>query len=314
MRWLLDLSTRGKLFAGFGLMVILLVIVAAIAYNGITTIQASQKSLYERELADALDIKDVRSNQNAQRANIVTMMLVTGRADREALHNDTNKRSKEVDETVQQLLTHNKDNARHYSMLEEFSAIRKDYRETRDAQVVPLIYADKTDEAKTLVVGIQSGRNEKMRAIADQLVDDIEKTARSALTQSEQTARESVRLFVGLGILAILLGIATTMFLTRILADPLREVSGAAERIAAGDLTVSLPTGDRADETGILIQTFSRMAGNLRDVMREIGEGVNVLASSSSEITASTAQVAAGSAETATAVSQTTSTVEEVKQ
>ncbi|MBI4204423.1 MAG: methyl-accepting chemotaxis protein, partial [Betaproteobacteria bacterium] len=314
MRWFLDLSTRGKLFTGFGLMVILLVIVAAIAYNGITAIQASQKSLYEQELVDALDIKDVRSNQNAQRANVATMMLLTGRADQEALHNDTKSRSKEVDETVRRLLERNKDNPKHYAMLEEFSAIRKAYREIRDDQVVPLIYAEKIDDAKKLIVGVQAERNAKMRAIADQLVDEIEKTARAALIQSEQTAREAVRIFATMGIIAVILGVAMTMFLTRILADPLREISGAAERIATGDLTVSLPASNRADETGILIQTFRRMVGNLRDVTREIGEGVNVLASSAAEITASTTQVAAGSAETATAVSQTTTTVEEVKQ
>jgi methyl-accepting chemotaxis protein len=52
----------------------------------------------------------------------------------------------------------------------------------------------------------------------------------------------------------------------------------------------------------------------LRELTREIRDGVGVLASSTSEILATTTQVAAGAAETATAVSETTSTVEEVKQ
>jgi PAS domain S-box-containing protein len=52
----------------------------------------------------------------------------------------------------------------------------------------------------------------------------------------------------------------------------------------------------------------------LREVNREIREGVIVLGSSSSEILAAATQVAAAATETAAAVSETTATVEEVKQ
>lgn len=43
MKWFLDLTTRGKLFAGFGLMIVFLATVIAAAYTGIAAIQASQK-------------------------------------------------------------------------------------------------------------------------------------------------------------------------------------------------------------------------------------------------------------------------------
>jgi methyl-accepting chemotaxis protein len=55
------------------------------------------------------------------------------------------------------------------------------------------------------------------------------------------------------------------------------------------------------------------MVENLRDVTREIRDGVTVLASAAGEILTATTQVGVTAAETATAVSQTT-TVEEVKQ
>lgn len=63
---------------------------------------------------------------------------------------------------------------------------------------------------------------------------------------------------------------------------------------------------------GILIAVF--LNNFIQTMGQEISEGVNVLASSSSEILAAATQVAAGAAETATAVSETTTTVEEVKQ
>ena len=57
-----------------------------------------------------------------------------------------------------------------------------------------------------------------------------------------------------------------------------------------------------------------RMEENLRNVMLEVQESVNVLAPASSEILNITSQVASAASETATAVSETTTTVEEVKQ
>ena len=313
MQWVLDLSTRGKLFAGFGLMIVLLLIVAATGYRGISVIQQSQKTLYEREFADVQDIREVRSDQNASRANLFAMLVLTGKAEQEALQKAIRERSKPTGETIQGLLERNKDNPRRHSMLEEFTAVRKLFGETREAQIT-LISAGKTDEARKLAVGIQTERNAKMESIADALVAETEKAAKSAVLQVEQTAGDSVRALAITVVIAVMLGIALVLFLNRILAEPLKGLSTAAGRIAAGDLTVSPPTGDRADETGELMQTFRQMAANLREVMRQINEGVNVLASSASEITAATAQVASGSTETASAVSQTTATVEEVKQ
>ncbi|RTL50585.1 MAG: HAMP domain-containing protein [Rhodocyclaceae bacterium] len=163
----------------------------------------------------------------------------------------------------------------------------------------------------------------------------------------------AVLTIVGGILLAAALVVGAGVFLTRHIAQPLRAVTAVAERITAGNLSIDLVPGKREDEVGALMWAFVRMAkslqgmaavaervaagdltaqiapqsnedvlGNalaamiasLRKMTQEIGEGVTVLAASSSEIVASTTQVASSSAETATAVSQTMATVEEVKQ
>lgn len=173
------------------------------------------------------------------------------------------------------------------------------------------------------------------------------------IAYSEQRAKESITLFLVIGAIALAISMLMTVFLNKVIAIPLKEISGIAERIASGDVSVTLPAGERKDEVGALLQSFSRMVGSLsvtaeiakkvaegdlsvkvtpqsdkdmmgnalstmvkglREITGEVIEGVNVLASSTSEIMASTTQVASGATETATAVSETTSTVEEVKQ
>lgn len=95
------------------------------------------------------------------------------------------------------------------------------------------------------------------------------------------------------------------------MGNNLNTVASLAKRIAAGDLTVTITPQSEKDVMG---NALAAMGASLRDITREIIEGINVLTSSSSEIMASTSQIAAGATETAAAVSETTSTVVEVKQ
>jgi|GEM_PF-3116141 len=66
--------------------------------------------------------------------------------------------------------------------------------------------------------------------------------------------------------------------------------------------------------TILMVFQWFNLGETLKKMVKEIQEGISVLASSSSEIMASTNQVTAGATETAAAVSETTTTVEEVKQ
>jgi len=203
----------------------------------------------------------------------------------------------------------------------------------------------KTDKGKQVMDEIRS-LVAKMKADETNLLDQRNREAEARASTSQTT--------VVLGtILCILLVIAVALALTRNISRPLRELTTAADRIAAGDLTVQLRADERGDEVGALTRTFGRMTAtlqemasvasriaagdlrvsvkpqserdqlatafvamiaNLRQVTADIAEGANVLGSSASEIVASTAQLASGSAQTAAAVTETTTTVEEVRQ
>ncbi len=314
MQWFLNLTTRAKLFLAFGLMLLLLASVMVTAYTGIRAILASQKALYEQEFTTAVDLKDLRYNQMAMRASLLTMMLLADRTKQEALDQEIKERGKRNDETIQRLLEGGRDDKKRLAKLEEFETIRTAWKQIRDAQIIPLIYEGKSEEAKKLMLGIQAERQNQMQAIADALMDEVDAATRAAILRSEQQAQETVRIFVLVGMLALLLGITMALLLNRLLAYPLRDISSMAERVASGDLTVTTVLNPRADEVGTLGQSFRRMVENLRGVTGEILEGVNVLGSSASEILATTTQIATGTAETASAVSETTTTVEEVRQ
>ena len=93
MRGVSGFSIRTKLFAGFGLMIVLLALVAATAYRGITAVQESQRNLSEREFVDALEMKEIRSNQAAARSKVFAMIVLPRGSSQEALHSDIDRKS-----------------------------------------------------------------------------------------------------------------------------------------------------------------------------------------------------------------------------
>ncbi len=167
------------------------------------------------------------------------------------------------------------------------------------------------------------------------------------------SARSTRNAVLTIGIIFLILASLLFFFFARSLTRPLIDLVGSAEKIATGDMAVEVTAQYRQDEIGDLARAFTMMIQSLKDKaqiaqkiaagdltieaaslsdadalgnafstmvaknrqqIQEIMEGVNVLASSGSEIMASVSQLTSGAAETSTAVSETTTTVEEVKQ
>ena len=154
------------------------------------------------------------------------------------------------------------------------------------------------DQIRTEIAGMQDVEAELLRG---------REAAMAASTEG------TIEVIIGGAVVAAVFVVLAGLFLGQNISGPLREITGTAERIGNGDLTVSPPASERTDELGILGRTFRTMAGNLRQLVREIREGTNVLGTAGGQIVTITAQVAASAAETATALAQTSATMEEVK-
>ena len=313
MNWFLNLSTRAKLIMGFGLMIFLLAAIIVTAYLNTTAIQEFHKNTFDA-FANSLDLKDIRSNQNAILANVLTIILVADRAERDRLLRNIRTRAQESTENLQRVIQRSKDEPEILAKIKEFVSIQVPYRQTRETQIIPFLYEGKVEEAKRLVLGVQAERYKKMQAIADDLVNVLGKKAAAAVNQSMQRTNETIRFSVIIGLIALLLGALMSMFLNRIIAKPLKNISAVADRIASGDLMLDMKSNNRRDEVGLLLRSFEKMVENLRRIIKELSEGINVLGTSASEILTATTQVASSASETATAVSETSTTVEEVKQ
>jgi methyl-accepting chemotaxis protein len=226
----------------------------------------------------------------------------------------------------------------------------------------------KLDELGTT---IELRRNHGFEAARDVVVNDHGKTImdeiRSVLIEMEEeeillrkqrtkqtnnSINNSRINIISVAIAALIIIIVMSIYLNRLIALPIRNISEISQEIARGDLTTKVKI-HRKDEVGELADSFrmmqesmrikaefanriangdltfdfepasdkdlmgisfALMLKNLRSQMNTIDEAVNSLTESTSEIMATVSQLASSAAETATTASEVTTTTEEVKQ
>ncbi|QEY65334.1 HAMP domain-containing protein [Metapseudomonas lalkuanensis] len=155
------------------------------------------------------------------------------------------------------------------------------------------------------------GLGEKLMQVSSSLVE------RQTDKRNHETGTTRSLLLTTL-LLALLIGIGAALVITRQIVRPLQRTLGAAERIAAGDLSEDLHA-DRNDELGQLQGSMQRMTLNLRQLIGQIRDGVIQIASAAEQLSAVTGQTSAGvnnqkveTDQVATAMNEMAATVQEV--
>ena len=342
------LSIGAKIGAGFALGLAMLVVLGVLSYRNSTGLIAeAERVIHTYQVLGDLDgiIQAMTDAETGQRGYIV--------AGEDAYLEPYTTGSAKVGTLLHDLRQLTSDNPNQQKRLDSLE---------------PLV----TARLNSLKAGIDTRRERGFKAAQDQVrtgqgkktMDDIRQVVAEMRDEENRLLKErdaTAKAGAGLTVSVIVIGIPLAFILMAVVAIavirnisiPLGDLTGTAERIAAGDLQVNLQVKDRRDEIGRLARTFRKMTlflqemadsaqqiaagnltvkvnpisnvdvlgkafaemvANLRRMTQQLQEGIGMLGTSASEILATTTQIASGAAETATGVSETTTTVEEVKQ
>ncbi|BBD68291.1 multi-sensor hybrid histidine kinase [Nostoc commune NIES-4072] len=150
-------------------------------------------------------------------------------------------------------------------LLTERMAVMKDVIELRQSQGLEASQkAVLTDQGKQLMDNIQKVI-QAMKNEENALLKQRSQRAQAAAQKTIATIVYSIPLF---SLILALIGFV----LTRHISAPLKQVSDLAEKMADGNLLVSLPDSDRQDEIGVLTRTFNQMIVNLRNTNQKNDE------------------------------------------
>lgn len=344
MKW----NVGTKIAAGFSLALTIFVLVGAASYHATTQlIEAADFRRHTFILLDHLEkppsfFKDVELGNRSYYLTDQERFLETSRAAADRLG--------PVIQEIRKMTMDNPRQQRRLDALEPLIKNRLDYaRET-----VGVYRAEGQQAAILRVkAGRGKAMNDEIGKILDEMQTEARAELKQ-WTEEAAVNAVNVKWTIVFGTIAgLAVAMLVGFLITRNIARPLQQLTAVAERITVGDIGVNVPADTRSDEVGALARAFDRMtqslramAGNaekiasgdlrstiepqsgqdvlgnafarmavdLRDQIRAMGDGANAVGAAAAEIVAATSQLAASASQSAAAVSETTTTVEEVRQ
>ncbi len=293
MMKLTNMRIGKRLAAGFGISVLLTLILACVAWWGLVTLNKAQdeaiaftyKALRARIIANDVgnlyfSIANITTARDKASQLEYKAVLEQSRTAYRATLNEALAESKTV--TGKQLLT---------KIGDELTAGRQ-----VNEHVVDLAMQGKQQEA---IATFNESGIQQFKAVDEQLkmlCDLEEQHARDAAAAADLVDFRVRMILMILACVIVGLTIVFSVLITRSISKPLAIGAAFLEQISKGDVSKDIP-GEmlgRNDEIGELGHSVQIMAESLRKLLREISQGVQTVASSATELTATSTQTAQG--------------------
>ncbi|CAG0997114.1 Methyl-accepting chemotaxis protein McpQ [Methanosarcinales archaeon] len=282
-----DVSLSKKLIGGFALIVLLLSIVGYVGYNGISKITTELNEITGDHVVMTIAVKDLKdANMQANDAYIEHLL-----ANPDA--------KKEQDKAYQDFETYKSkilamsltaEEKQDIATIETLTTENKQAGQKLWDAITAAGYKQDAG-VDTAMLGYDETRIKLNKALAEfesmQVTQMNEAGEHAAADGSNATL-----LIVSVGIIAAIIGIGIGFYISRSITKPMDAMLQAANKVAAGDLTVQL-VNDSKDEVGQLSVAIQTMANSLKGVLGKVQQSAVSVASTAQELSASSEEMKA---------------------
>ncbi|MFT0533727.1 methyl-accepting chemotaxis protein [Castellaniella hirudinis] len=297
-----------RLALGFGVIILLLVVLASIGFWRILDSNAASANLRERQDINTLVLQWARQAET----NTSLALGAANMNDPEARGRAETGMAKS-DESIQ--AARKALEARDTSA--DFKALFQKASATQDA-----FFAGRKkafDDLENWEVGrANEFFNHEMPKLTQTLIQQVDQLALyqqgliNDINQETQASNQlGLMVLAAAALLALLISPLLAWRTTRSITHPLRHAIGLAEAVAQRDLSHQVhATGH--DEVGQLLQALASMAGNLRHTVSDVRGGAESIASAANQISAGNLDLSSRTEQQASSLAQTAATMEEI--
>ncbi|MBU6504549.1 MAG: methyl-accepting chemotaxis protein [Betaproteobacteria bacterium] len=303
----LKISTR--LALSFGVLIVLLILVSAIAALKLGSLSQATGTLANNR-APKLIMLDRLNVATLTAARALRDMLILEDPDQvRAELAVVDKTKKDTDEALAFLAAHVKDGTGP-QLVADVRKRHEEYVGPEDA-FLRLVQGGDTVAAKVVLQVSAGARQAEYIDALDKLTQYEIEATRAAAVAAEKSYHAGLLQIAVLALGAIVAGSLLGIAIARSIARPLSRAVGLAEAIAAGDLTQAAVASGK-DETAQLLHALERMQQNLKQVIGQIGSQAQQVLRASGNLIQSSRDVAGASQEQSDAAATMASSVEEI--
>lgn len=305
------MKIRGKLLIPPALVLALTLLLGSVGITTMYSMRTALQNIYSVQLQNFKISNNVLTDISAAHANVYRLF--------NWLSNYNDKQIKEASANIMQRI----DNA-----TSQLSTMREQTElGTSDKELIDNITNQLSDYKKQVtkaidyaqvdpnmgLTGMQSA-DKAFIALEQQVQSLIELTDGSAKQHYEHSSaafNRSLVLFVAILLVAIIAGVTLSLVLAQKITAPLGQAIAATRQIAEGNLTAQIPLGQN-DETGELLHALRAMQSNLREMIGNIAQAAQQLASTAQDMHKSAATIANGTTEQHDAAAAMAATIEQM--
>ncbi|WP_328291862.1 methyl-accepting chemotaxis protein [Kineococcus sp. NBC_00420] len=293
--WVRDLRVSSKLFAGFGVVCLLLLVVTGLGIARLGQAQTNLDNLSTSGVASVDTIDKVQTAYLQVRKDLSDVAIALDAASTQKATDQLSKDQTALDAAWTAYLA--TDPA---STTQQQGVYTQSLAQWRTASEALLPLAGQAD--LTAFVTQRTATTTEVGKTVNSALDTMNgveaQAAKTIATDGATAYHQAVIVLAGCAGVALLLAVVIAVVIARSIARPLAQAVGVVEGLAQGRLDQRVDYVSR-DEVGRLAAATNASMDSLAAVMREVTDNATTLAASSEELTAVATQLSSGAEESA---------------
>lgn len=309
MKWFSNLKIRAKLIVCFVILAVFTGVIGFMGINNMSTINTRGEEMYRSNFVPSTNLAKIQKSLLIIRSDYLLLLYERNESKKQERIDEINSYTEKNNNYLAEYEKTIKDDKKNKDLFDTLKTKLTAYRQVRTAHI-ELVKQDKYDEAAG---SIQEFTNARV-ALDNALEELIQYNTDSALqksNESEAEYRSQSIIMIAIIIIGIVLAVGLGLIIAGIISKPLNRLVTAANKIADGDLDVSIDVNSK-DEVGVLASAFGKMNDNLNDVLSKISFAAEQVSSGSRQVSDSSMALSQGATEQASSVEELTASLEEI--
>ena len=303
-----NLKIGVRLGIGFAVTLALLITIAVVGVTRISSLNGQIENLVNDQFPKTVLANDMVDSINTIARRLRNAYIFTGAEAQKELDAIPEQRKIISDriEKLEKVVTSEKGK----ETLKRVTTARPAYVAQQD-KYIEALKAGKKDEASALLSGdLRKAQQDYMSAIVA-LVDFQTELVNKTGKEADAMADSAERLLEILGLVATILTVLFAWLVTRSITRPVGEALAVTQRLAEGDLTVTIDDISK-DEIGQMLGAQQGLIAKLNQIIGEVKSSADALSNAAGQVSATAQSLSQSSSEQAASVEETTASIEQM--
>ncbi len=283
-----------RLALGFAMVLLFLAAVVVVAVNRLDQLTTTTGEVIEGDAARATLANAINLHAESSAGRLALLFILQEKEQRVTVYAEMDSHNAAIDQAINSitpLLTSSNEKA----ALSRVIALRETYREKFHAAVEALELNDKAAAEKVMATSTRVALHELLAEVS-KLADGQQASMQLKQKEAMDTMIRAKFIVIGLGIVAIIVGLLLAFLLTKGISVPLGAAVKVADQIASGNLRTDISSTGR-DEVGQLLARMGHMQTGLRELIAAIQRGAGQVGNAANNLKHPVNGVRSGSAE-----------------